>query len=170
MDNKILSRQFNAAQMAQIADTMILPCKCNEVYINRVNDSYDGCYNDPRFVNKVFGENHVVIDGRCDLLGQHCCLSGCTNKCNLKKNSNIKECQTTHDSNNRFNYPNTIDPNTFKVNNERNRCWKSFEHARGQQLEKEYDQFLKVVYGEEKGNYIEVDGYNPSLYPSCYNK
>jgi hypothetical protein len=153
-------------------DNKILPCKCNEVYINRVDDSPKGCYTDSRFANKVFGENRVVIDGRCDLAGQNCCLGGCTHKCNLRKNSHMKECQTTHSSLNLFNYPNTIDANKYKVNNKRVRCWKSFEETRGQQLEKEYNGFLKAVYGEEKGNYIEVDGYmdKPSLYPSCYNK
>ena len=151
-------------------DNKIRPCKCNEVYINRINDSYTGCYEDNRFVNKVFGNNRVVIDGRCDLLGSNCCLSGCTNKCNLKKNSDIEECKTTHSSCNRFNYPNIIDANKYKVNNKGNRCWSNLEEVKDTQLKREYNVFLKTVYGEGDADYLELDGYNPNLYYNYYNK
>ena len=150
----------------------VYPCKCNEVYVERVHDTKKGCNQDSRFANKVFGENKVVIDGRCDLEGQNCCLSGCTHKCNLKEYSHLRECQTTHNSFNLFNHPNTLDANQYKANDERRRCWKSFELSHEKNVEKEYRSFLKTIDGEKLGQYIELDGYEVSsdLQPSCFNK
>ena len=129
-------------------DKLILPCKCNEVYVNQVDDSFKGCFCDPRFDNKVYGKNKVVIDGRCDLLGDNCCLAGCTNKCNFTKNKNLKECRS-NSALDRFMYPNIKGPHFVKATLDGYNYkdyWSSCDTVLENIANKEYTDFIDTVY------------------------